>query len=316
MDTVVPEVPQVVDASVKPGSVPDANKVEIYRNVFDEFDLDHGGTISVSELADAMRKLSGGLPVTDEAIKEMMASVDNDGSGDIGFDEFCKLMAARSDPAEELQAAFLAFDVDGSGSISAVEVRTLLSHSIFSLASAVEALTPVPVPHCARRSKLYSPISALKLQTTRLMSSSRWQTQASSALTPPNSQEAARSRPSATVLSPNIHCWLSASPSAPISSIEMLSTYPHPLPFPLACADRSGELSFKEFQVMIQSNNSSTVHPARFESGCPHPFAPGTDGPGTDALIGPATYASAASRNIWLSAGKCVLRWPRCRRRP
>ena len=53
---------------------------------------------------------------------------------------------------------------------------------------------------------------------------------------------------------------------------------------------------------MIQSNNSSTVHPARFESGCPHPFAPGTDGPGTDALIGPATYASAASRTIWLSA--------------
>jgi hypothetical protein len=90
-----------------------------------------------------------------------------------------------------------------------------------------------------------------------------------------------------------------------------------PPPFPLACADRSGELSFKEFQVMIQSNNSSTVHPARFESGCPHPFAPGTDGPGTDALIGPATYASAASRNIWLSAAsKCVLRWPRCRRRP
>ena len=231
MDTVVPEVPQVVDASVKPGSMPDANKVEIYRNVFDEFDLDHGGTISVSELADAMRKLSGGLPVTDEAIKEMMASVDNDGSGDIGFDEFCKLMAARSDPAEELQAAFLAFDVDGSGSISAVEVRTLLSHSIFSLASAVEALTPVPVPHCARRSKLYSPISALKLQTTRLMSSSRWQTQASSALTPPNSQEAARSRPSATVLSPDIHCWLSASPSAPISSIEMLSTYPPLFPW-------------------------------------------------------------------------------------
>lgn len=39
------------------------------------------------------------------------------------FDEFAKMMATRSDPEEEIKAAFAAFDVDGSGAISVSEVR-------------------------------------------------------------------------------------------------------------------------------------------------------------------------------------------------
>ena len=96
------------------------------KEIFDEFDVDKGGTINVQELEEVIKKLSGGIPVPKSEIEAIMQEVDTDGSGKIDFAEFCKLMEARSDPLEEMKAAFAAFDTDGSGSISVAEAKQLL----------------------------------------------------------------------------------------------------------------------------------------------------------------------------------------------
>jgi Ca2+-binding EF-hand superfamily protein len=147
-------------------------KTSVFKDVFNEFDLDSSGTINVSELGAAVRKLSGGLPVSDPEIETMMTNVDSDASGDIGFEEFCKMMAARSDPVEEMKAAFSTFDIDGSGSISAAEVRAEQTAHGALACSLVLRGHQRPFLHCprSRRPKSSSTNSASRSQTLRLTS--------------------------------------------------------------------------------------------------------------------------------------------------
>lgn len=87
------------------------------------------GTIESHELSHVMGEL-GEKPTADE-LADMITAVDQNGDGDIDFEEFLGLMALRRmelkvDPEEALRSAFDIFDADGSGYIDRDEVRLLM----------------------------------------------------------------------------------------------------------------------------------------------------------------------------------------------
>jgi len=78
---------------------------------FDLFDTSGDGQVDVKELKVAMKAM--GFEPKEGEVEAMIGEVDDDGSGEIGFDEFLKMMTVRinsRDPDEELKRAFLLFD--------------------------------------------------------------------------------------------------------------------------------------------------------------------------------------------------------------
>merc|ERR1711988_1621376 len=70
----------------------DQQKQEI-KEAFDLFDTDGSGNIDVKELTVAMKAL-GCEPKPGE-IEKMISDVDDDGSGEIGYPEFLKMMTHK-----------------------------------------------------------------------------------------------------------------------------------------------------------------------------------------------------------------------------
>ena len=64
-----------------------AERIEEARRVFLEYDTDGGGSIDAAELKAALDATD--MVVTEEEVLELLKQYDPDGSGDIGFDEFC-----------------------------------------------------------------------------------------------------------------------------------------------------------------------------------------------------------------------------------
>uniref|UniRef100_A0A7S1I4Q0 EF-hand domain-containing protein n=1 Tax=Eutreptiella gymnastica TaxID=73025 RepID=A0A7S1I4Q0_9EUGL len=105
-------------------------EIENYKEAFDHFDADGGGTVTVDELEKAL-KLTGCGEGLDA--KAMLAEVDHDDSGCVDFREFCQLMIRSQqqrvkDPMQEMREGFQAFDKDGSGTVSMQEIRHVLTH--------------------------------------------------------------------------------------------------------------------------------------------------------------------------------------------
>lgn len=92
-------------------------------------DKDGDGTITSTELGAVMRSL--GQQPTEAALKQMISEVDADGSGTIDFAEFLTLMSRKmksADSQAEILEAFKVFDKDGSGKISADELRQVMNN--------------------------------------------------------------------------------------------------------------------------------------------------------------------------------------------
>ena len=82
-------------------------EIEEYKGLFDMFDIDGSGDISVKELHMVMRQL--GQNPTEEEIISMMNDADRDGNMSISFGEFCHLMTRKlkdNDNIEELEDVF------------------------------------------------------------------------------------------------------------------------------------------------------------------------------------------------------------------
>eukprot|EP00966_Prymnesium_polylepis_P170045 3930913-Prymnesium_polylepis.1 len=68
-------------------------QLDEFREAFNSFDKDGGGSIDAKELKDLMASV--GQNPTDEELQEMIAIADADGTGDIDFAEFVTLMAHK-----------------------------------------------------------------------------------------------------------------------------------------------------------------------------------------------------------------------------
>jgi len=99
-----------------------------FREAFSVFDKDGDGTISEKELGTVMRAL--GLNPTEEELTQMVKEVDQDGNGEVDFDEFCAMMIRRmedEDGDEEILEAFQVIDRDGDGFITEADLKDLLA---------------------------------------------------------------------------------------------------------------------------------------------------------------------------------------------
>jgi calmodulin len=95
------------------------------------FDKDGDGTVTINELETIMQSLGQTPNKTD--LQEIINMIDADGNGTIDFQEFLTLMARKTkgvavDSEEEIREAFRVFDEDGTGLISAAELRDGMSN--------------------------------------------------------------------------------------------------------------------------------------------------------------------------------------------
>jgi centrin-1 len=80
------------------------------KEAFDLFDGDKSGHIDKEELRQALKNL--GIDTKNQTLQNMMADLDQDGSGKIDFDEFISMMTAKMsdrDTREDLQKVFRLF---------------------------------------------------------------------------------------------------------------------------------------------------------------------------------------------------------------
>ncbi len=90
-------------------------------------DANGNGTLSKEEMMDAYRAFHGDAFNVDE-VERMMEMADADGNGEIQYSEWMVATANRKSlmGSEKMQAAFKAFDKDGSGTVSAEELKEML----------------------------------------------------------------------------------------------------------------------------------------------------------------------------------------------
>ncbi|XP_010532266.1 PREDICTED: probable calcium-binding protein CML15 [Tarenaya hassleriana] len=95
------------------------------RGIFDRFDMDSDGSLTILELAALLRSI--GLKPSGDQIHVLLASMDANGNGSVEFDEL--VGAILPDMNEEilinsgqLLGIFRSFDRDGNGYISAAEL--------------------------------------------------------------------------------------------------------------------------------------------------------------------------------------------------
>ncbi|NXA07817.1 CALMS protein, partial [Sapayoa aenigma] len=100
-------------------------KIAEFREAFSLFDRDGDGRIAGAELGTVMRSL--GQNPTEAELRDMAGQA----GGAVDFAEFLSLMARRmrdADGEEEIREAFRVFDKDGSGYISAAELRHVMTN--------------------------------------------------------------------------------------------------------------------------------------------------------------------------------------------
>ena len=97
-----------------------------YRKAFDLLDKNQDGTISTSELGDAMK--ATGLNPTEAELEDMIKTVDADKSGTLSFAEFETLMLreVKKSQMEQLREVFRNYDLDNDGTITVKEARQVL----------------------------------------------------------------------------------------------------------------------------------------------------------------------------------------------
>ena len=114
---------------VKKLDIPE-DKIAEYKEAFDMFDKDGGGTISGNEIVKIMKNF--GYPIKKSEAQKMIAEIDDNGDGEIDFEEFVTLMQKHIQYIDEsdedlVLRAFKSFDKDHDGKITNYEFRYILS---------------------------------------------------------------------------------------------------------------------------------------------------------------------------------------------
>ena len=97
------------------------------QKAFKVLDTNCDGKLSRDELVDGYRKIYGEL--AESEVDKILARVDANGSGEIDYSEWIVATINKEKllSKDKLKAAFQLFDRDGSGAISAEEVKQILS---------------------------------------------------------------------------------------------------------------------------------------------------------------------------------------------
>jgi calcium-dependent protein kinase len=97
--------------------------------LFKSLDKDSSGTLNKAELMDGFHHILGDIMEDVESeVENIIAQVDVNGSGEIDYSEFVLATMNRHKllSREKLNRAFKAFDMDGNGTISADELKSVL----------------------------------------------------------------------------------------------------------------------------------------------------------------------------------------------
>ncbi|XP_072943884.1 troponin C, isoallergen Bla g 6.0101-like isoform X2 [Epargyreus clarus] len=101
----------------------DTSQIALLKNAFDAFDSEKKGVISTDMIGTILEML--GHDLDEDTLKEIINEVDQDGSGQLEFSEFCTLAAKFlteevDDEAmlAELREAFRLYDKEGNGYIT------------------------------------------------------------------------------------------------------------------------------------------------------------------------------------------------------
>ena len=107
------------------------DEIKCLKNCFDLFDSKKQDFLSADELDEILRAM--GFRPTKEELMEILKEIDEDGSGEIEFAEFCQLCAKFmvEDPdvetlKRELKDAFRIYDKGGQGFITMDTLRGLI----------------------------------------------------------------------------------------------------------------------------------------------------------------------------------------------
>ncbi|XP_048192220.1 calmodulin-like [Perognathus longimembris pacificus] len=105
----------------------EAQMAKIQR-AFSMLDKDGDGAIKTKDLGTMLRSL--GQNPTEAELQELMGRADPDGRGTLEFAQLLALLAGRlkePESREDIREAFRVFDKDGSGFVSAAELRHVLT---------------------------------------------------------------------------------------------------------------------------------------------------------------------------------------------
>merc|ERR1711875_6052 len=114
------------------------DEIKCLKVCFDLFDTKKVEFLSADDLGEIMRAM--GFRPTEEELKELLLEIDEDGSGEIEFGEFCQLCATFlvEDPdmetmKRELKDAFRIYDKEGLGYITTETLRGLIGELLAPL---------------------------------------------------------------------------------------------------------------------------------------------------------------------------------------
>ena len=100
-----------------------------YKEAFSLFDKSGDGTITTKDLGTVIRAL--GKNPTEAELQDVINEVDPQGEGTVDFPAFLTIMARKmkdTDTEEDIIEAFRVFDKDGAGTISAAELRHVMTN--------------------------------------------------------------------------------------------------------------------------------------------------------------------------------------------
>lgn len=108
----------------------DKDQISALQKAFDTFDIDKKGYITPETVGTILRMM--GVRISEANLKEVIAETDEDGSGELEFEEFCMLAAKflieenEEDLKKELKEAFRIYDKHGDGFISTDTLKEIL----------------------------------------------------------------------------------------------------------------------------------------------------------------------------------------------
>ncbi|XP_011307330.1 troponin C, isoallergen Bla g 6.0101-like [Diachasmimorpha longicaudata] len=106
------------------------DQIALLKKAFDAFDQAKKGCIGTDMVGTILAML--GYELSEETLAEIIAEVDEDGSGELEFEEFCTLAArflVEEDTEamqQELREAFRLYDKEGNGYITTDVFRDIL----------------------------------------------------------------------------------------------------------------------------------------------------------------------------------------------